>query len=92
MRQFLGRTAGAVRILIRDGDIPKPLRALAAFGLLPIPGPFDEAVLLLVAFVLFVFYRQRLGEAWARGRRDEAGIEERHAHSNADGSSAGTEA
>jgi hypothetical protein len=54
----------AVRILVRDGAIPRPLRALAAFGLLPIPGPVDEAVLLVVALLLFVFYRQRLREAW----------------------------
>jgi hypothetical protein len=32
--------------------------------LLPVPGPFDELVLLLVAGVLFVFYRAPLREAW----------------------------
>ena len=55
----------AVKILARDGRIPKPLRALAAFGLLPIPGPLDEAVLVLVGAVLWVFYRETLREAWA---------------------------
>lgn len=63
-RRFLARTARAVRIVIRDGGIPRPLRWLGALGLLPVPGPFDEAVLLLVALVLLVFYRQRLREAW----------------------------
>jgi hypothetical protein len=61
---FVKRTARAVRIVIGHGGIPRPIRWLAAFGLAPIPGPFDEAVLLLVALVLFVFYRQELRQAW----------------------------
>jgi hypothetical protein len=61
---FLRRTARAVRIVLRDGGIPRPLRWLAALGLAPIPGPFDEAVLLLVALILFVFYRERVVQAW----------------------------
>jgi hypothetical protein len=32
------RLIRAVTILARDGRIPKPLRGLAAFGVLPIPG------------------------------------------------------
>jgi hypothetical protein len=60
----LVRTIRAVRILARDGRIPRPLRGAAAFGLLPLPGPLDEAVLLLVGLVLSLFYRQRLTEAW----------------------------
>jgi hypothetical protein len=63
-RNFLARTARAVRILARDGRIPRPLRGGAAFGLLPLPGPLDEAVLLLVGLVLALFYRERLAEAW----------------------------
>jgi hypothetical protein len=58
------RTIRAVRILARDGRIPRPLRGAAAFGLLPLPGPLDEAVLLLVGLVLSLFYRERLSEAW----------------------------
>jgi hypothetical protein len=42
------------------------LRGAAAFGLLPLPGPLDEAVLVLVAALLWLFYRERLGEAWRR--------------------------
>ncbi len=49
---------------MRHGRIPRAIRWLAALGLLPIPGPFDEVVLLLVAAVLFVFYREQLREAW----------------------------
>jgi hypothetical protein len=40
------------------------LRWLAGLGLLPIPGPFDEILLLLVAVPLFVFYRRPLADAW----------------------------
>jgi hypothetical protein len=42
---------------------------LGALGLLPVPGPFDEAVLLMVAGMLFVFYRSRLREAWQQTDR-----------------------
>jgi hypothetical protein len=58
------RTIRAVRLLARDGRIPLPLRWLAGIGLLPIPGPVDEAVSLLVAALLWTFYRERLTEAW----------------------------
>jgi hypothetical protein len=61
---FLRRTARAVKLVLRDGGIPRPLRWLAAVGLAPIPGPFDEIVLLVVALVLFLFYRRRLTQAW----------------------------
>jgi hypothetical protein len=58
------RIARAVRLVIRHDRIPRPLRWLAALGLLPVPGPFDEAMLLLVALILLVFYRQELRHAW----------------------------
>jgi hypothetical protein len=61
---FFKRTARAVKIVVGHGGIPRPIRWLAAIGLLPIPGPFDEAILLLVALILFLFYRDRLREAW----------------------------
>jgi len=62
----MARTIRAVKLLARDGRIPKPLRWLAAFGLLPIPGPFDEAVLLFVALPLVIFYREPMRDAWRR--------------------------
>jgi hypothetical protein len=65
---FLRRTIRAVRIAATDKRIPKPLRWLAALGLAPIPGPFDEALLLLVAVPLAVFYREPLADAWSRAR------------------------
>jgi hypothetical protein len=63
----------AVGILARDGRIPRPLRWLAAFGALPIPGPFDEAALLVVGVLLWAFYRGCLEEAWYQARVDRAG-------------------
>ena len=63
-RAFLGTTTRAVRLLARDGRIPKPLRGAAALGLLPVPGPFDEAVLVVVALFLWIFYRDALRESW----------------------------
>jgi hypothetical protein len=64
VRAFVARTIRAVKLLARDGRIPKPLRWAVAIGLLPIPGPVDEAVLLLVALALWLFYRKTLNEAW----------------------------
>jgi hypothetical protein len=63
---FLKRTIRAVRLAAVDHRIPKPLRWLAALGLAPIPGPFDEVLLLLVAIPLGLFYREPLAEAWRR--------------------------
>jgi hypothetical protein len=59
---FVKRTARAVRLLLRDGGLP--LRGLAAIGVAPIPGPFDEVVLLVVAAILWIGYRDRLRAAW----------------------------
>jgi hypothetical protein len=58
------RILRAVRILARDGGLPRWLRGLAAVGIAPIPGPFDEAVLLVVAAILWLGYRDRLRAAW----------------------------
>ena len=61
---FFRRTIRAVGIAATDKRIPKPLRGLAALAVLPIPGPVDEVVLLIVAVPLVVFYRGPLAEAW----------------------------
>jgi hypothetical protein len=67
--RFIRRTIRATVIVARDGKIPKPLRGAAALGLLPVPGPFDEAVLLLVGVLLWIFYPDRLKEAWEQAER-----------------------
>jgi hypothetical protein len=60
------RLIRCVTILARDGRLPKPLRAAAAVGLLPLPGPLDELVLLLVGIPLVLFYRPVLRDAWQK--------------------------
>ena len=62
------RLLRALRLAARDPRIPRPVRAVAAVALLPIPGPVDEAVLLFVAPVLALFYRSELRDAWERAR------------------------
>jgi hypothetical protein len=69
VRRLASRAVRATKLIVRDGRIPKPLRWLAGIALLPIPGPFDEAVLLLIAPILFVFYRRPMREAWAHALR-----------------------
>jgi hypothetical protein len=57
-----------VRLLVSDRRIPRPLRGLVVVGALPIPGPVDEAVLLLAAGLLYTFYRQPMREAWEQAQ------------------------
>lgn len=66
VRAFIGRAVRAVRIVVRDGRIPRPLRWGGAVGLLPVPGPFDELVLLGVGGILWLFYRDQLTDAWRK--------------------------
>jgi hypothetical protein len=63
---FLKRVIRAARYAATDRRIPKPLRWFAALGLLPVPGPFDEIVLLMAAVPLALFYRGPLADAWRR--------------------------
>jgi hypothetical protein len=63
---FFGRVIRAVRIAATDRRIPRLLRYLAVIGIAPIPGPIDEALLLIVAVPLALFYRRPLAEAWGR--------------------------
>ena len=69
MRRFVIRTTRAVTLVVRDGRIPRPLRLGGTLGLLPVPGPFDEVVLLLVGAILWIFYHEQLNEAWQRAER-----------------------
>jgi hypothetical protein len=66
-RAFAARTIRALKLLARR--IPKPLRWIAGLALLPIPGPVDEVVLLLIAPLMFAFYRAPMREAWQRADR-----------------------
>lgn len=61
---FLLRLIRAMRTLAKDSRIPRPLRWAAGIVLLPIPGPADEILLILIAPV-FLLYRKPLREAWS---------------------------
>jgi hypothetical protein len=63
-RAVVARSARAAGILARDRRVPRPLRWIAGLALLPIPGPFDELVFLLVAPVIAIFYREPMRDAW----------------------------
>jgi hypothetical protein len=67
---FLKQLIRTVRYAATDTRIPGPLRWLVALGLLPVPGPFDEIVLLIAAVPLGLFYREPLAEAWRRSGDD----------------------
>jgi hypothetical protein len=45
--------------LVQEPHLPRPLRWLLVFALLPIPGPIDEAALALAALTIALFYRPR---------------------------------
>jgi hypothetical protein len=72
VRAFVRHTARAVRIVVGHRGIPRPIRWLGGLALLPIPGPFDEMVLLVVAAILSVFYRRELQQAWKEAADDDA--------------------
>jgi hypothetical protein len=58
----------AARLVLTDRRIPRPLKGLLVLGAMPIPGPFDEAILLLAGGLLYTFYRQPMREAWQGSR------------------------
>ena len=70
---FVVRTLRAAKLVATDRRIPKPLRWLFVLGALPVPGPFDEAVLLAAAIPLFVFYRPVMKDAWQRAAPSAGG-------------------
>ena len=69
---FITRTIRASAILLRDSRIPRPIRWVGGIALLPIPGPVDEAILLLIAPVFLVFFRPHLREAWQRAAAESS--------------------
>ena len=53
---------------MKEPHLPRPLRWLLAFALLPIPGPVDELALLAGAATIAVFYRTRFRALLAEER------------------------
>jgi hypothetical protein len=69
LRELITTTIRAMKLIARDGRVPRPLRWVAAIGLLPIPGPVDEAILVLVAPTFLLFYREPMRDAWRQAAR-----------------------
>ena len=70
-RSRVGRFARPVRaakLVARDPRIPRWLKWLAALGVLPVPGPFDEVVLIVVLAILLARHRAPVRDAWAAAR------------------------
>jgi len=59
-RALLRRVYRTLRRLAGDPRLPRPVRWLLVIGLLPIPGPVDEVVLVLAALLLLCYRRQVL--------------------------------
>ena len=70
VHSFIIQTIRATTHLARDARVPRPLRWIAGVGLLPMPGPVDEALLLLVAPIFIVFYREPISDAWHEASRE----------------------
>jgi hypothetical protein len=62
------RTIRAAGLLVRDPRIPRPVRWALGLSLLPIPGPLDEALLLVLAPPIFLLYREPMRDAWRRAQ------------------------
>jgi len=56
------------KVLANDPTIPKWIRWLFVFGLLPIPLFFDEAALIIATVLLLVSHRQTVLQAWNQTR------------------------
>ena len=61
---MIKRIIKTVKILAIEDKLPKWLRGMGLFGIAPVPGPFDEIVLMFVAIIVAAFYREVFKEAW----------------------------
>ena len=69
--RFWRHLIATAKTLARDARIPRWLRWLFAFGLMPIPLFFDELALIIATAVMAVFHRSIVREVW----RDTAPVE-----------------
>jgi hypothetical protein len=60
----LKRLLKLVKLLARDPRVPRPVRALILVGLLPVPGPFDEIVLVGAVTLLLVIRPGLIRALW----------------------------
>ncbi len=67
------RLVRTAKLLAHEPSVPKWLRGLFVFGLLPIPLFFDELALIVATALLYVSHRQVVIEAWSRAGVDRFG-------------------
>jgi hypothetical protein len=63
----------AAKVLAREPNIPRWIRWLFVFGLMPIPLFFDEVALILATGLMLVFHRRSVVAAWT-GTRTYASV------------------
>jgi hypothetical protein len=61
----------AAKVLAREPTIPRWIRWLFVFGLMPIPLFFDEVALILATGLMLVFHRRSVVAAWAETRTND---------------------
>jgi hypothetical protein len=59
---------GIGKALVHDPRIPRPVRWALMIGLLPIPGPFDEAIALIAVGLIALFWRPAFKQIRAEQR------------------------
>lgn len=59
-------------MLARDPRIPRPVRWILVLSLLPVPGPFDEAVGLVALGLIAVLWRPVLRDVLGRESPEQA--------------------
>jgi hypothetical protein len=64
----------AAKVLARDPGVPRWLRWLFVFGLLPIPLFFDELALVLATGIMLVFHRRRVMQAWVSTQESDSAV------------------
>lgn len=71
MREFARRLARFASGLARDPSVPRWAKGLLLFAALPLPGPFDEAVGVVVGAFLLARHRHTVVRHWRRSRAAE---------------------
>lgn len=62
--RWLGRVIATGKRLARDETVPRWLRWLFVFGLMPVPLFLDEIALIAAVATMALLYRDRLRAAW----------------------------
>lgn len=67
--RFCGRVVRTGKTIARSDDVPRWLRWLFVFGVMPIPLCLDEIALVVAVGLMLVLYRATLRSAWSESTR-----------------------